>query len=267
MNHQSLRMLAKKAATLGTVLASLPCTLYAADSVTNIATGIGTFAGLINGFTQTVVKATGGLLMAGAMVAFFYGIVEYIWGSREGKPEKIATGNKFIGWSLVALFCMFSVYGIIRFGQGILFNGEDVTKITIPELDFRINNTGANPGNGGTPTRQNPFNPGNGGSPSSRPGSGGGVTPSYNGSMQDCVNAGNSAGECGRIIDSGSVNDYRHTGYSGQQGSACQYASDCNGALQCVNGVCAQKLAECETDADCTQNGYECSNGQCVLGN
>lgn len=97
---------------------------------------ISSLSDIVNAFTETLVKSLGTLAMAAAVVAFFYGIVQYIWGVREAKPDVIKTGNQFMQWGLVALFVMFSVYGIIKYGQNILFNGMDVTKITIPELNF-----------------------------------------------------------------------------------------------------------------------------------
>lgn len=105
-------------------------------SVTSVNQGIGTFASLITNFTQSIVKATGTLFMALAMVAFFYGIVQYIWGAREGDSKKIQVGNEFIKWSLVALFVMFSVYGIIRFFQVFICNGPCSETIIIPDINF-----------------------------------------------------------------------------------------------------------------------------------
>lgn len=121
-------------------------------NATNAAQGIGTFAGLINAFTQTVVKATGTLFFALAMVAFLYGVVQYIWGAREGDATKISKGNTFLKWSLVALFVMFSVYGIIKFAQTFICGGRECDNtITIPDINFgrssttAPNNQAANP--------------------------------------------------------------------------------------------------------------------------
>ena len=38
-------------------------------------------------------------------------------------------------WGLVALFVMFSVYGIVRLSQSVLFNNKDVNTIDIPSFD------------------------------------------------------------------------------------------------------------------------------------
>jgi hypothetical protein len=116
-------------------------------SVASVNQGIGTFASLITNFTQSIVKATGTLFMALAMVAFFYGIVQYIWGAREGDPKKIQVGNEFIKWALVALFVMFSVYGIVRFFQAFICGGGPCTDtITVPEINFGKPSSDPGPG-------------------------------------------------------------------------------------------------------------------------
>lgn len=108
--------------------------LFAQGTAQDISAGFNTFAGLVTLFTTTIIRTISTLLLSLAVVAFFYGIVQYIWGLREGNATKTATGNQFMIWGLVGLFVMFSVYGIIKFGQGILFNGKDVSSIVIPEL-------------------------------------------------------------------------------------------------------------------------------------
>ncbi len=115
----------------------------------DVSQGLTTFASLITLFNTTVVKAVGTLFLSMAVVIFFYGVVEYIWGLRQGDSTKAKNGSQFMIWGLIALFVMFSVYGIIKFGQNILFNGRDVTSITIPDINIQ---TG---GGGGTQTTGN----------------------------------------------------------------------------------------------------------------
>lgn len=98
--------------------------------------GFSTFGKLVDAFNATIVKAVGTLFMSLAVVAFFYGIVQYIWGSRNGDATAITKGNTFIGWSLLALFVMFSVFGIIKFFQGVVPGLSD-SKITIPEINIK----------------------------------------------------------------------------------------------------------------------------------
>lgn len=104
---------------------------------------------IIKSLTTNVVSALSTLFATAAMVVFFYGIVQYIWGVRDGKPDKVTTGNKFMIWGLVALFVMFSVWGIILFAQNI-FGIQDKNTIVIPrvQIDGGTTNAGANTNNG-----------------------------------------------------------------------------------------------------------------------
>ncbi len=56
------------------------------------------------------------ILIALALVAFFWGLVRYIFGG----AEKAADGRKIMVSGLIALFVMVTVYGIIRLAQGAL---------------------------------------------------------------------------------------------------------------------------------------------------
>jgi hypothetical protein len=78
-----------------------------------------TIGGLIRSFNANIVQGLGTLALSAAVVVFFFGIVEYIWGVRSGDAGKTKTGNTFMVWGLVGLFVMFSVWGIIYFAQSI----------------------------------------------------------------------------------------------------------------------------------------------------
>ncbi len=104
---------------------------------------------IIESFSADVLTALGTLFMGAAVVIFFLGIVQYIWGLREGDPKKVSAGNQFMMWGLVGLFVMFSVYGIVKLAQGIFFNNQDITTITIPKIKF--DNAGGLNSGGGSP--------------------------------------------------------------------------------------------------------------------
>ncbi|MCF7843294.1 hypothetical protein K9M47_00165 [Candidatus Gracilibacteria bacterium] len=182
-------------AIIFTSIAITPLITFAEGGVTvrDAMVGIGTTAILIQLFTSTVVKALATLALSVALLAFFYGIVEYIWAKRNGDAGGVKGGGDFIKWSLMALFVMFSVYGIIKLGQGILFQGKDVTKIDIPSFNFGP--SGSSNTNSGLPSA--PSSPGatNSGVPAqSTPGATNSGTPSSApfGAGADCV----TDGEC-----------------------------------------------------------------------
>jgi hypothetical protein len=65
-----------------------------------------------------------------ALLAFFWGVVKYIWGGVEDK----AKGRDFMIWGIVALFVMASVWGLVRFIQG-EFNINNNSNMTIPTVN------------------------------------------------------------------------------------------------------------------------------------
>ena len=112
----------------------IPVLVYAEVGKSDITSGIKGFSDVVDQINSTIVKSLASLLLASGVLAFFYGIVQFIIGSRNGDSTAVTNGKTFMGWSLVALFVMFSVYGIIKLGQNILFNGKDVSSITIPKI-------------------------------------------------------------------------------------------------------------------------------------
>lgn len=118
-------------------LIAAPTLLFAQGVGPEVVTkGFSTLGGLVTSFTQTIVRSLATLFATAAMVAFFYGIVQYIWGIREGDQNKIKDGNKFMVWGLVALFVMFSVWGIINLAQRI-FGIQGQNTIIIPSIELR----------------------------------------------------------------------------------------------------------------------------------
>ena len=122
-------------------------------AVSQVTGGFEDIGGIVNSFTKNIVSTLGTLFATAAMVAFFYGIVQYIWGVRDGKPDKVTAGNKFMISGLVALFVMFSVWGIITYTQTI-FGIQGRNTIVIPHFDIQAGT--ANPGtNPATPPPNN----------------------------------------------------------------------------------------------------------------
>ena len=82
-----------------------------------------------------MVAAVGTLLLAVSVVGFFLGVVRFIWAQQNGNEKGVTSGKQTLLWGLIALFCAFSVYGIITFGQNIFFtNSENATNIRVPKF-------------------------------------------------------------------------------------------------------------------------------------
>ena len=114
-----------------------PIITYAKDAI-EIATE------LLNGSGRVVAIAVR-LLMGLAILAFFWGIVRYIWSQgSEGKVE----GKKVMLYALVAVFVMFSLWGIIEVAR-ITFGVEGEGDFTVP----RVNSGGSGGGGNGSSPR------------------------------------------------------------------------------------------------------------------
>ncbi|MCK9352135.1 MAG: hypothetical protein WCT49_02795 [Candidatus Paceibacterota bacterium] len=68
------------------------------------------------------------LLYAAAFVAFFWGIVQYIFNTEDSKKRAEATN--WMVWSVVALFVMVTLWGIV----GLLSRTFGLTPNVIPQL-------------------------------------------------------------------------------------------------------------------------------------
>lgn len=134
---------------------SIPTLVFAQDAAAQINKGFGTFGDIITRFTQTIVRSLATLFATAAMVAFFYGIVKYIWGIRDGDSTASTNGKNFMLWGLIALFVMFSVWGIINYAQGI-FGIAGKNTIVIPQIEFGSGKKSVNPSGQGLPTGATP---------------------------------------------------------------------------------------------------------------
>lgn len=75
-----------------------------------------TFSGLVSQVIS-VVNLLAGLLGSIALLIFIYGGVRYIYRSDDSHRQ---AQKEFLGWSLLALFLIVSVFGILQVVQGIL---------------------------------------------------------------------------------------------------------------------------------------------------
>lgn len=115
-----------------------PISLYALATSESVFGGLGK---LIESFNESVVQAVGAMMLTLAVVVFFFGIVQFIWAKREGNAGKVKVGQSFMAWGLIAIFVMFSVWGIVTFfgrSLGIDTGGT----ITVPSLNFKTDGTG-----------------------------------------------------------------------------------------------------------------------------
>jgi hypothetical protein len=106
-----------KKLALSTALFALPMVAFA-QTPTNL-------LGLIN-LAGTVLNALIPILIAVALIAFFWGLVVYIWKHGEEGRQIMVAG-------IVGLFIMVSIWGIIRLVQNTLGVGNS-TAIPVPQV-------------------------------------------------------------------------------------------------------------------------------------
>lgn len=103
----------KKISALSALLLAMPFVVSAQSS--------GTFGSILTTIT-TLVNQLIPLAMALALLAFFWGLVKYIWSS--GNEEGKADGKNIMIAGIVGLFVMVSIWGLV----GIIANTFGVTK-------------------------------------------------------------------------------------------------------------------------------------------
>jgi hypothetical protein len=268
-----------KAFTFVILLVS-PLSTFAQGAAT-VSRGFSDLSDLINTFTNTVIKSTATLFLSLALLAFFYGIVEYIWAKRKGDATGVKNGGQFMTWGLVALFVMFSVYGIIKLAQNVLGLSGTTESIIIPDIQFKSGtsasaNAPASPGNV-TGTGNSSINsPGNVTSTNNSSGpSSGNTQTSLKSIGESCYissqclsNYCNRQGMCAVLTSSG----------ASSIGESCVLNADCSSNYCNRQGMCATPVttessgsglpegAACGgTDYTPCADGLACSEGKCLL--
>jgi hypothetical protein len=151
-----MKSLLYTSASSAIVFVALSAVVFAQQQGQQALTAFSTIGKLISSFNANIVQTLGVLAISSAVVVFFFGIVQYIFGIRNGDAAKAKAGNLFMVWGLVGLFVMFSVWGIIYFAQSIFgivgINASHVMGGQAPQsnssslspLDgFNVNSSGA----------------------------------------------------------------------------------------------------------------------------
>lgn len=229
--------------------------LFAQTTSSCTGTGI-CFEGIknfINNTNSYVVATFGMLVLAVSVVGFFVGVVRFIWAQQAGDTKGVENGKELLKWGIIALFCAFSVYGIIQFMQGTIFGktGAGVSNIVIPKLTIDTSTTNGNAPliNGSQPGGNAPSQSGNGNAPLK---SGSGTV--YDGSNPSTAGAGRgSSGPCqsggynGSYQNGSCVPDYSSPiKDTSSSVNYCSYAS--------IGKLCESGTGKCQN----TQVGIEC---------
>ncbi len=121
------------------------------NTLTAISIFFGTFfvasaQGQVNGswllsllnLAQTVVNKLSPILVTLALLAFFWFLIQFIWKGAEN-PKAHQDGMKGMGYAILALFVMVSIWGIIATLQSI-FGVPNLTQPDVPVLPPSMRN-------------------------------------------------------------------------------------------------------------------------------
>ena len=125
----------KKALTFLTIISASVSTVFAQVSI-----GIGATQGQVNGgallqllaLAQTIVTRLVPFAVGLAVLAFFWYLIEFIW-KGAADPAKRQESLKGMGFAVLALFVMVSIWGIVGFAGSLLGIGQGGT-VPIPGI-------------------------------------------------------------------------------------------------------------------------------------
>lgn len=243
----------------------VPSFLFAADSPLSL----GSLVDLADTLSTGVVTSLGYLMFALAVVAFLWGMVQFIWNARNGDSGKdMENGKQFMIWGLIGLFVMFSVWGIIKFAQKI-FNIQGQTSIVIPNI--KVLGSGSSVGTGGV--KVSPQKDGTGGvdvssqnngtgganvSSSSKCSSGQSSCTSQDLTGRKTYGTCDKSGSCISTCENNDANGGRYMGYYYEQNGPCTKATVSSSAGAGTNGT-KGLLEMCSSVNDCA-TGLMCGS-------
>lgn len=103
-----------------------------------------TFKTYINTWSDIIGGSIAGLLITASVAAFLLAVTRFIFvRSKGGDGSSLKDARNQLGWSIVGLFVIFSIWGIIAFMQTVLPNGNKTT-ITAPSVSINNSNSSSN---------------------------------------------------------------------------------------------------------------------------
>ncbi len=103
-----------------------------------------TFKSFADKLTDLIGNTVTDLLLTVAVAAFFWSVIMFIWNRSRGDVDAMKDASNRLLWSVIGLFVMFSIWGIVNFLQS-GFGFENKNTIKAPSIQV----------NGGTTLRAN----------------------------------------------------------------------------------------------------------------
>ncbi len=94
-----------------------------------------TLKSYVDSWTNFIGTSITGLFLTAATAIFFYAVVRFILKRSSGDAKGLEDAKGMLGWSIIGLTVMFSIWGIVSFLQsGILGENASKTSITAPSI-------------------------------------------------------------------------------------------------------------------------------------
>jgi hypothetical protein len=93
----------------------------------------------IDDITNIIGTAVANLFLTLAVVIFFWAVINFIIKRAQGASESMKQARDMLGWSIIGLFVMFSIWGIIYFFQS-AFQIQNSNSISAPSIRVNTSN-------------------------------------------------------------------------------------------------------------------------------
>ncbi len=101
---------------------------------------------IINKLKEIVSGGVAGLLMSLVFVVFLLSIITFLWKRRSGDDKGMNDAKNMLGWSVIAMFVMVAIWGLVVFLSqtfGVGLGGTVYKPATLPVEKTTGSNTGA----------------------------------------------------------------------------------------------------------------------------
>ncbi len=93
----------------------------------------------VNEVTDFIGTAVANLFLTLAVVVFFWAVINFIMKRAQGASDGMKQARDMLGWSIVGLFVMFSIWGIVFFFQD-AFKIQNQNSISAPSIKVNTSN-------------------------------------------------------------------------------------------------------------------------------
>jgi hypothetical protein len=94
------------------------------------------FETLVSRANTIVGTGVANLLLSVAFIFFLYNVISFLYKRSKGDAKGLEDARNMLGWSIVALFVMVSVWGLVNFLSSNILGSNQKTTIDRPQTNF-----------------------------------------------------------------------------------------------------------------------------------